>query len=363
MKNFYSGLLISVPGIGRNKFSKLVNAFGSAQEAWHSETKLIQRIGCLTNKEADQFDEYRKMVSLEKLLREWSQKGISILTEEDETYPNLLRRIYDPPAVLFIRGVIVPNFTGVAVVGSRRCSAYGKNVARTVSYELAKAGVVVVSGGARGIDTHAHRGAVECGKTIAVLGCGVDVVYPPENTELFESIMQNGCLVSEYAPGTLPLPGQFPARNRIVAGMCPSLVVVEAPEKSGALITADFAMNENREVYAVPGTIFSTSSTGTNRLIQQGARLLLNPHEILEDLGLQFTGRLNDSGFLQCEEDMVVLTNIPYDSSISADELLQIIQLDAAEMQVKLLQLEIGGYIEVVGTNRYTRITKEWKHG
>lgn len=363
MKNFYSGLLISVPGVGRTKFSRLVNEFGSAQEAWCSKLSDILSIGGLNNKEVAQFEAYRKMVSPEKLLYEWSQKGICIVTEHDEAYPPLLRRIYDPPAVLFIRGVLIPSFTGVAVVGSRRCSAYGKNVARTVSYELAKAGIVVVSGGARGIDTHAHRGAVECGKTIAVLGCGVDVVYPAENDKLFESIMQNGCLISEYAPGTLPLAGQFPARNRIIAGMCPSVVVVEAAEKSGALITADFAMNENREVYAVPGTIFSTSSIGTNRLIQQGARLLLSPYEILDDLGFHFNDKSNDSRFLPSERELEILKNIPFDSSISADGLLQKIQMDAADMQVKLLQLEIGGYIEADGANRYTRITKEWKHG
>lgn len=208
-----------------------------------------------------------------------------VVTIRDSNYPQALRYIADPPVVLYVRGRLEADALCVAVVGSRRASFYGLDVARRLSRELAAHGVTIVSGLARGVDAKSHWGALEGGgKTIAVLGCGVDIIYPPENRELMNRICESGAVISEYLPGTEPVPYHFPARNRIISGLSQGVAVVEANEKSGSLITADFALEQGRDVFAVPGNINSANSAGTNRLIRDGAKIIAGTGDILDEL-------------------------------------------------------------------------------
>src|SRR5437764_5868324 len=219
------------------------------------------------------------------------RRGIRFLARSDPAYPPLLAAIHDPPAGLFLRGVADSPLLArpaVAIVGARACSAYGGGVARMLGRELAAAGLLVVSGLARGVDGEAHRGALEAGgATVAVLGCGIDRDYPAAHAELARRIAETGLIVSEYAPGVEPAPWRFPARNRIVAGLCAATAVVEARERSGALITADLALDEGREVFAVPGEITSTLSHGANALLRLGATPATCPSDVLQALGLE----------------------------------------------------------------------------
>jgi DNA processing protein len=211
--------------------------------------------------------------------------GADIITWLDERYPANLLNIYDRPAFLFVLGQLPDDMIPVAMVGSRNATAYGRFTTDRLSRELALRGITIVSGMARGIDSCAHRGALAArGTTIAVLGSGLDVIYPLENKKLFDTISQNGAVISEYPPGTQPVPYHFPARNRIISGISYGVVVVEAGEKSGSLITASLAMEQGRDVFAIPGTIDSAHSRGTNSLIKQGAKLIDTIDDILEDV-------------------------------------------------------------------------------
>jgi DNA processing protein len=214
-----------------------------------------------------------------------NKNNITVITDRDESYPENLFNIYDRPPLLYIKGNLQKEDINIAIVGSRLASTYGKFITERISRELAMKGITIVSGMARGIDSAAHRGAIAAqGRTVAVLGCGLDIIYPPENKNLFSDIVQNGAVISEYPPQTQPLSAHFPARNRIISGISYGVVVVEAGEKSGSLITARLALEQGREVFAVPGSIDSVGSRGTNKLIKQGAKLIENIDDILEDI-------------------------------------------------------------------------------
>jgi len=211
--------------------------------------------------------------------------GVRVITFLAEEYPKLLLEIPDPPPYLYVKGELRGSETAVAIVGSRRASTYGMHTTTRLASDLAGHGITVVSGMARGVDTAAHRGALSSGgRTIGVLGCGIDVIYPPENRRLFEEMASSGAIVSEFPLGTLPLAENFPRRNRIISGMSRGVLVVEAMEKSGSLITAQYALEQGREVFAIPGNINSGASRGTNRLIKDGAKLVEGVEDILEEL-------------------------------------------------------------------------------
>ena len=252
--------------------------------------------------------------------------------------PPLLRAIHDPPKRLYLRGAAEPELlsrTLVAIVGARACSPYGSQVARMLGRELAAAGVVVVSGLARGIDGQAHRGALEAdGQTVAVLGCGIDRDYPAVHADLARKIAKRSLVVSEYEPGIDPAPWRFPARNRVIAGLCVATIVVEARERSGALITADFALEEGREVFAVPGEITSALSTGTNALLRLGATPLTSAGDVLEALGIARPPP-------PAEETHPLLQLLP----ASVDELVRKSELTAGELAAALAELELGGLV------------------
>jgi DNA processing protein len=256
----------------------------------------------------------------------------------------LLRQIHDPPHTLFLRGRGDPALLGgpaIAVVGARACSPYGAQVARMLGRELAAAGLVVVSGMARGVDGNAHRGALEAGGlTVAVLGCGIDRDYPAVHAELARRICDRGLLVSEYRPGVEPAPWRFPARNRIIAGVAAVTVIVEARERSGALITADFALEEGREVFAVPGEITGALAAGTNRLLRQGATPLTSSEDVLELFGLNVPARRGDSAV--GANAVAVLAKLA-DGAASADELALATRLEPGPLAAALAELELAG--------------------
>lgn len=272
--------------------------------------------------------------------------GYRFLGRSSPDFPPLLRAIHDPPPGLFLRGASEPELLSrpaVAIVGARACSGYGASVARSFGRELAGAGLVLVSGLARGIDAEAHRGALESeGATVAVLGCGIDRDYPAAHAELARRVAEAGLIVSEYAPGVEPAPWRFPARNRIIAGLCAATVVVEARERSGALITADLALEEGREVFAVPGDITSSLSAGTNALLKLGAAPLTAAADVLASFGIEPQPVRR--------EPSPLFDLLP----ASADELVRKTGLGADEVARTLVELELTGLV-IVSEGLYRR--------
>ena len=268
------------------------------------------------------------------------------LRRRDTDYPGLLAAIHDPPPALFVRGCAGADVLwqpAVAVVGARACSAYGRSVARSLGRELAAAGLVVVSGMARGIDGEVHRGALEAGVTVAVLGCGIDRDYPAAHAELARRICERGLIVSEYEPGTEPAPWRFPARNRIIAGLCEATVVVEARERSGALITSDFALEEGRDVLAVPGEITSALSAGTNALIRLGAVPVTCAADVLELFDLAPAEPTTESLGAAAR----ALLDRLRDGALTADELVRLSGVEPAAASAGLIELELGKRISL----------------
>ena len=272
-----------VPGIGSQRLRELIAVFGSASLAWESSEAAFGRWG--NAGWVQELLRLKKVIDPEVVDKELRDKGIHTVIPEEEIYPELLRELTDAPPLLYYRGQLQPGQKALAFVGSRQATAYGKAAAEFLAREAASRGVAVVSGLARGIDAAAHKGALAAkGITWAFLGSGVDVIYPKENTRLAEEIVERGALISEFIPGTAPQPQHFPARNRLISGCARGVVVVEAAKKSGALITVDFALEQGREVFAVPGPIFSELSKGTNHLLRQGARII----DDVEDIWVEF---------------------------------------------------------------------------
>jgi DNA processing protein len=268
------------------------------------------------------------------------------LKPRDALFPDRLRAIFDPPPALYLRGSGDPELLAarsVAVVGARACSVYGAQVARMLGRELASAGLVVVSGLARGIDGEAHRGALDAGGlTAAVLGCGIDRDYPASHAQLSRRVEEQGLVVSEYEPGVEPTPWRFPARNRIIAGLCEAVVVVEARERSGALITADFALEEGREVFAVPGEITSSLSAGTNALLKLGATPLTSSADVLDVLGVE---RAAPTVAVEVSPEAAKVLELVREAPAGADELAARGAVDAGTVSVALTELELAGLV------------------
>jgi DNA processing protein len=265
----------------------LIEHFGDVRAAWRG-TPLELRASGLPEKTISRLVELREALDLDLLWKRATSNGFRVLLSEDQEYPRRLKEIEQPPPVLFMRGDWrSEDDLSVAIVGTRRTTAYGRQITEQLARTLASRGVTIISGLARGVDALAHTSALEAGgRTAAVLGCGVDRIYPPENRGLAQKIVRNGALLSDYPLGTPPEGGNFPPRNRIISGLASATVVVEAGETSGALITAEFAAEQGRDVFAVPGSILAPQSKGTNRLIQNGALPLLSADDILQRLGI-----------------------------------------------------------------------------
>lgn len=288
---------------------------------------------------------------------------IQIIGRDDPAYPAALRVIADPPEVLYVRGTLRDqDGTAVAIVGSRRASAYGLAVAEWLGQELAWCGVTVVSGLARGIDAAGHRGALAGGgRTIAVLGCGVDVIYPPEHHRLMAQIVEAGAVVSEFPPGTPPLKHLFPRRNRLISGLALGVVVVEGRDRSGAVITADCALDQGRDVFAVPGRIFDETSRTPHRLMQQGAKLVARVEDILDELGLAALRPRSVAGPSVALEGIEAEVYAQLDLQPQhADALAQLCRLPVAEVSRALTLLEVRGLTRALPGQRYVRANVEW---
>lgn len=281
-----------IPGVGRARMALLEQAFGALAKAWEAPAEALQRAQ-MDRRTISSILRHRTSLDLDAQMEKLSALQVRPLTWNDPHYPELLRQIYDYPAVLYVRGELRPeDGTAVAVVGTRKASAYGREATDHIVRGLAHNKVTIVSGLARGIDTTAHKAALEAGgRTIAVLACGLDMVYPSDNLGLAREILKRGALVSEHPLGVKPEASHFPRRNRIMSGLSLGVLVAEAGEESGAHITARFALEQDREVFAIPGSIFSPGSRGANRWIQEGAKLVTRTEDILEELNVAVIGQ------------------------------------------------------------------------
>lgn len=277
-----------VPGVGNQRLRSLLEYFSDPADAFNAsveELKSIPSIDVRTARAISQFDQ--NVDEVDRILRKVERMGAKILAITEPGYPLMLKKIYDPPAFLYVLGEMKDqDHDAIAIVGTRTPSEYGKSVTERLSADLVRAGFTIVSGLARGIDTIAHRVAVRTGgRTIAVIGCGIDIVYPQDNVRISQQIQKNGAIVSEYHTGTKPDAVNFPRRNRIISGMSLGTVIIESSETGGAMITASYALDQNREIFAIPGPITDKRSSGTNRLIQQGrAKLVQRYEDILEEV-------------------------------------------------------------------------------
>jgi DNA processing protein len=370
--------LTLTPGMGPTRIWKAINRLGSAERVFEASLTELEGLG-MPAQSAQFIFEGKARVAADDELRRVAEVGGSVLTPIDEAYPERLREIYDPPAVLWIRGnVELLARPGIAVVGTRSPSPYGAGMAELLSRDLANRRLVILSGMARGVDTAAHKGAIDAGgKTVAVWGTGIDVIYPKENKKLAENIVASGgTIVSEYPLGTFPAPQNFPIRNRILSGMSIGVLVIEAAEYSGTRITARCAMDQNRDVYAVPGNVTNKNAWGPNTLIKQGAKLTATWEDVWEDLPSQIRLQLEDelaeagqdesktagtaSLFNETplpEHERKVLDRLRHDEATQLDDLMERLEteLGSAEIFTALLELEIAGRVKQLPGKNYVR--------
>jgi DNA processing protein len=344
-----------VKGIGAVRLKRLLDFFGDIKTAWNASPDELRAAG-LSAGLIENLVTLRADVTLEKVWDDVHAQGIRLLTWEDDEYPGRLSDIDNPPPVLYLRGEILPEDDwAVAVVGTRRVTAYGRQVTEQIARTLARSGVTLVSGLARGVDGIAHQVALDAGgRTLAVLGCGVDRIYPPEHRQLARDIMANGAMISDYAVGTPPEARNFPPRNRIISGLSMATVVVEASAKSGALITTNFALEQGREVFAVPGNIISSSSKGTNRLIQQGAHPLVDPEEILETLELRLISEQRQARtVLPSDATEALLYDTLSHEPMHVDEIRAHTDLPIEKVTSTLAMMELKGLVRQASGMRY----------
>ena len=291
--------------------------------------------------------------------KEWEKiknNEIEIILITDEKYPQKLKEITYPPLGFYLKGHFCPSSINIAVVGTRRPSYYGKQVAEQLTLELAQSGANIISGLAWGIDTISHKAALKAnGYTLAILGSGLDIIYPPINKRLAQEILKNGGLISEYCLNTPPLKHHFPLRNRLISGLADGVVVIEAPLKSGALITAKFALDQNREVFAVPGPIFSNISIGTNRLIQQGAKLVMNAQDIFDEFNIALPEKVKKQRIvLETKQEKTIMALLQKKQKpLLIDEIMEQVDLTPAEVLATITSLELKGHLKNIGGGRY----------
>jgi DNA processing protein len=356
-KRYWVGFNL-VKGIGAARMRLLLDAFGDARSAWQAPVEQLLAAG-LGPKLVETFVKLRANVSLDAVWERIVAQGIQVFTWQDEAYPARLAEIPQPPPVIYARGSLLSEDAwAVAVVGTRRVTSYGRQVAEEIATSLARSGITVVSGLARGVDAVAHLAALQAGgRSLAVLGCGVDRIYPPENRRLAEQLIEHGALISDYAPGTAPDSANFPPRNRIISGLVKAVIVVEAGKTSGALITAAFAAEQGREVFAVPGSIYAPQSVGTNLLLQQGARPYLNCQDVLAVLNLA-----------QVTEQRSLRASIPVDpvearlyaalslEPLHIDEIRRQADLPIEKVSAALVMMELKGLVRQVGGMQYIAV-------
>jgi len=351
-----------LPKIGPVRVRKMLDFFGSAPAILSAGKDQLLRVDGLGPKSADIVCQWEDHVDLSTELREAQQRGIQLITQQDDNYPSPLRNAYDPPLALYIWGELLERDKhSIAIVGSRRHSHYGQQSARQLSFQLASSGMTVISGLARGIDTFAHEGAIAAkGRTVAVIGSGLGQLYPPENMALAERIADgNGAVVSEFSLNTKPDKKTFPMRNRIVANWAEGVLVIECPEWSGSLITANLANEAGKQVYAVPGQIDRPSSAGCNQLIRNGATLVTKAQDILEDFSsLPLLEMENGKTSAQpvalnlTDQEQSILDALKSDDLL-VDQLISHTQLPFPQLSVTLMQLELKRLVQQLPGQRY----------
>jgi len=347
-----------VKGIGAVRLNALLHHFGDARTAWSSSAADLKAAG-LSPRLAERICAARENADLDRIWEELAARGIRVLTWADEDYPRRLQEIDQPPPVLYVRGQLLPEDAfAVAIVGTRRITPYGRQITDELASHLAAQGITIVSGLARGVDAAAHSAAIRAGgRTIAVLGSGVDRVYPPEHRALAEKIQQQGALVSDYPVGAAPDAANFPPRNRIISGLSLAVIVVEAGETSGALITAGFAAEQGREVFAVPGSVLAPQSKGTNRLIQTGAQPLLSAQDVLQALDLTQAGqKASARRVLPTDSTERQLLEILGEQALHVDEIRGRSDLPIEKVSAALVLMELKGLVRQVGGMNYVAV-------
>lgn len=345
----------AIQGIGSVRLQKLAAFFPDLSTAWYARKADLLGSG-LPERVCDGFIAARKKIDPDQALADILKLGIEILTLDDELYPRRLREINNPPPILFLKGEYIPTDEwAVAIVGTRKSTSYGKQITQELTEFLVAHDITIVSGLARGVDAIAHETALRThGRTIAVLGCGVDVIYPPEHRDLTYKISQDGVLMSDYFPGTPPESVNFPPRNRIISGLSLATIVIEAGIKSGALITATYAAEQGRDVYAVPGPIYAQQSKGTNQLIAEGATPLLNFEVLLDNLNIRQNSIYEKPRAVvpenQTEEQILLVLN---DEACMLDEIMQKTSLPVQTISASLSMMELKGYITQVEGAKY----------
>lgn len=347
------------PGIGPKRFGELLHHFGNAKEAWHAPGPRLGKL--LGEKLAEKLDKFRTGFSVEAYARRLQRIGVSFITFNDEQYPKLLKQIENPPYVIYIKGIHYNDTYHysdkiIAIVGTRKVTSYGREVTQLLTQQLVDAGFTIVSGLAMGVDAIAHKTTIDNGgKTIAVLGSGVDVCYPTSNKWLYDSLIkENGCIVSEYPIGQKPSKGSFPSRNRIIAGLSQAVLVTEGAEDSGALITAKYALEFGRKVFAVPGPITSSLSKGPNELINKGAKLVISATDILKELGVEnYELKIKGRKIKGETEGEQVIIDILQNEALQFDEIVRRSRFESSQVGTLLSLLEIKGFVAADGVGLY----------
>lgn len=344
-----------VMGIGPARIATLRERFGSLEAAWNAPAADLHFIH-FPPRAIENLVAARLKLDLDAEMDKAAQMGVTLLSYDDDDYPARLKEIDAAPPLLYVRGTITAEDDwAIGIVGTRGATTYGREATSQLASGLAANGVTVVSGMARGIDTVAHKAALDVGgRTIAVLGCGVDIIYPPEQRQLAERIIANGAIISDYPIGTKPDAANFPPRNRIISGLSLGIIVVEAGMKSGALITKDFALEQGREVFTVPGSIFSAQSAGTNDLLRQGARPVTKAADVLEELHLTEVEQHQEvREFIPADDVEATLLRVLSREPMHLDEITNEAALPAHQVSAALVMMELKGMARQAGPGMY----------
>ena len=346
--------LSQINGIGPVSAKVLLNVFKTPQNIYKATKCELVDIHGIGNITADIIYNSKSLVKAEEIVNKCEKLNIGVLTYRDSLYPIDVKDIKKAPVILYYRGNIIEDSMGVAIVGSRRCSEYGKRLTVEAAQFLAQNNIPIISGMAKGIDGYAHTACLKAdGYTLAILGCGLDICYPREHIELMKRIIEKGALISEYPPGAKPDARHFPTRNRLISAWCKKLLVVEAGEKSGSLLTAVFAKEQNRQVFAAPNSIYSRESLGTNKLIEKGAKIYLNPSQLLLENMCKVRANDKKENIESIEADLTslekaILTKIK-NNSMTLGELLLVLQEDKSDLLETISIMELKGKIINVG--------------
>jgi len=344
-----------VPGIGRVRFSQLEKHFGNLETAWKAGPADLKHSG-LDSGSIRAIISWRPKISLEAEMEKLDRYGVKAFTCHDADYPSRLKEIYDYPPIIYVRGSLLPEDEWcLAVVGTRRATVYGRQVTEEIVADLSRSKITIVSGLAKGIDSTAHQSALDAGgRSIAILACGLDIVYPGENASLARRIIQQGALISEYPLGTRPRAENFPRRNRVMSGLSLGVLIVEAGESSGALITTHLALEQNREVFAIPGSILSPVSRGPNHLIQEGAKLVRDYTDILEELNLTAVAHQMEMKEVipSSDTESVLLKQLSAEPT-HIDEVCRSSGLPTSTVSGTLAMMELKGLVKQIGSMNY----------